>query len=209
MPSVQHHRFLQTPAGSSASTKTGLRFPVGVPLDPNQQGAPSTIFPMFLGDAHLGGEAGGTSAHAPGHHGLGDAALLLRLNEVVLIGAAHLAQEQQHLGLEPGPSDSGIHVTVHGRNPIRTTWKQWLKPLFVGICKGIIILGFLRWFETDFFHPQYDFMTFKDSLWYHRYRLGEKTNSSNNNTNRSGSTSSIALGSSWYRRKWSRNRLPG
>ena len=27
-------------------------------------------------------------------------------------------------------------------------------PLFVGIYKGIIIPGFLRWCETDFVHPQ-------------------------------------------------------
>ena len=33
--------------------------------------------------------------------------------------------------------------TVDGRNPFRTTLKPWLKPLFVGFCKGIIIQGFL------------------------------------------------------------------
>ena len=27
--------------------------------------------------------------------------------------------------------------------------------MFVGICRGIIIPGFLRWCETDFVHPQY------------------------------------------------------
>ena len=28
--------------------------------------------------------------------------------------------------------------------------------MFVGIYKGIIIPGFLRWCEMDFVHPQYD-----------------------------------------------------
>ena len=33
---------------------------------------------------------------------------------------------------------------MDGRNPIRTTLKPWLKRLFVGICRGIIISGFLN-----------------------------------------------------------------
>ena len=41
------------------------------------------------------------------------------------------------------------------RNPLRTTLKPWLKPLFVGMYRGIIILGFLGWREMDFVHPQY------------------------------------------------------
>ena len=38
---------------------------------------------------------------------------------------------------------SAVH-TGDGRNPFRTALKPWLKPLFVGICRGIIIpLDFL------------------------------------------------------------------
>ena len=33
---------------------------------------------------------------------------------------------------------------MDGRNPFRTTWKPWLKPLFVGIYRRIIIPGFLK-----------------------------------------------------------------
>ena len=33
---------------------------------------------------------------------------------------------------------------------IRTTLKPWLKPLFGGIYRGIIITGFARWCEMDF-----------------------------------------------------------
>ena len=38
------------------------------------------------------------------------------------------------------------------RNPFRTTWKPWLKPLSVGICRGIIILGCLRWCRISSIH---------------------------------------------------------
>ena len=31
-----------------------------------------------------------------------------------------------------------------GGNPIHTTLNQWLKPLLVGVCRGIIIAGFLN-----------------------------------------------------------------
>ena len=34
-------------------------------------------------------------------------------------------------------------IGVDGRNPFRTALKPWLKPLFVGICRGIPILAFL------------------------------------------------------------------
>ena len=43
------------------------------------------------------------------------------------------------------------------RNPC-TTWKQWLKPLFVGICKGIIIPGCLRWCRILSIHSSNSFM---------------------------------------------------
>ena len=34
---------------------------------------------------------------------------------------------------------------MDGRNPCRTTLKPWLKPLLVGVYRGIIIPGLLRW----------------------------------------------------------------
>ena len=48
-----------------------------------------------------------------------------------------------------------VGATVDGRNPFRTALKLWLKPLFVGIYRGIIIPGFLRWCKLDFVHPQF------------------------------------------------------
>mmetsp|Transcript_70292 Transcript_70292/g.86250 ORF Transcript_70292/g.86250 Transcript_70292/m.86250 type:complete len:234 (-) Transcript_70292:1264-1965(-) len=48
---------------------------------------------------HLCGEAGSASANAPSNHWFCDAALLLGLNEVVLIQATDFTQQKQHLGL--------------------------------------------------------------------------------------------------------------
>ena len=48
-----------------------------------------------------------------------------------------------------------MNYTVDGRNPFRTTWKPWETLRFVGIYRGIIIPGILRWCEMDFVHPQY------------------------------------------------------
>eukprot|EP00441_Pelagodinium_beii_P038227 CAMPEP_0197645240 /NCGR_PEP_ID=MMETSP1338-20131121/18219_1 /TAXON_ID=43686 ORGANISM="Pelagodinium beii, Strain RCC1491" /NCGR_SAMPLE_ID=MMETSP1338 /ASSEMBLY_ACC=CAM_ASM_000754 /LENGTH=45 /DNA_ID= /DNA_START= /DNA_END= /DNA_ORIENTATION= len=45
-----------------------------------------------MAELHLSSEAGGTSADAPSNNGLGDAALLHSINEVVLIKTAHFAQ---------------------------------------------------------------------------------------------------------------------
>ena len=46
-------------------------------------------------------------------------------------------------------------ATVDGRNP--ATKLNHTKPFFVGIYRGIVIPGFLRWCrcEMDFVHPQY------------------------------------------------------
>ena len=41
--------------------------------------------------------------------------------------------------------------TVDERNPAPRS--KHGKPLFVGICGGIIILGFLGWCEMDFVRP--------------------------------------------------------
>ena len=44
--------------------------------------------------------------------------------------------------------------TVDGRNPIRTTWKQWETIVCWYLQGNRIILGFLRWREMDFVHPR-------------------------------------------------------
>mmetsp|Transcript_35104 Transcript_35104/g.88484 ORF Transcript_35104/g.88484 Transcript_35104/m.88484 type:complete len:204 (+) Transcript_35104:681-1292(+) len=51
-----------------------------------------------VAELHLRGEARGAGAHAPSDDGLGDAARLHGLDEVVLIHAADLTQEKQDLG---------------------------------------------------------------------------------------------------------------
>ena len=43
--------------------------------------------------------------------------------------------------------------TVGGRNPAPLGIHE--KPLFIGIYRGLILPGFLRWCEMDFVHPQY------------------------------------------------------
>ena len=48
----------------------------------------------------------------------------------------------------------GTFTTVDGRNPFRTTLKQWLKPLFVGIYKGIIIPGIFEWCRISSIHSR-------------------------------------------------------
>mmetsp|Transcript_60820 Transcript_60820/g.98467 ORF Transcript_60820/g.98467 Transcript_60820/m.98467 type:complete len:506 (-) Transcript_60820:816-2333(-) len=52
-----------------------------------------------MAELDLRREARGAGAHAPGHDWLGDATLLHGLDEVVLVHAAHFAQEHQHLCL--------------------------------------------------------------------------------------------------------------
>mmetsp|Transcript_117758 Transcript_117758/g.377784 ORF Transcript_117758/g.377784 Transcript_117758/m.377784 type:complete len:469 (-) Transcript_117758:1060-2466(-) len=51
-----------------------------------------------VAELHLCGEAGGAGADTPGDDGLRDAAALDRVDEVVFVHAADLAQQEQHLG---------------------------------------------------------------------------------------------------------------
>ena len=56
-------------------------------------------------------------------------------------------------GLEGGNSQV-LAATVEGQNPFRTSLKLWLKPLLVGIYRGIILLGFLRRFRILSIHSR-------------------------------------------------------
>ena len=51
--------------------------------------------------------------------------------------------------LTPGGPSS-----VDGRNAFAAPKKPWLKPMVVGIYRGTIIPGLLRWCEMDSVHPQ-------------------------------------------------------
>ena len=71
-----------------------------------------------------------------------------------------LSQAPQYLPSthDSAPGDIAICVTrcyCRWMNSVRTTLKPWLKSLFAGICRGIIIPGFLRWCEMGFVHPQH------------------------------------------------------
>ena len=53
-----------------------------------------------------------------------------------------------------GGFPTGAFMEYCGGTKSCTTLKPW-QPLFVGILRGIIVPGFLRWCEMDFVHPQY------------------------------------------------------
>ena len=67
-----------------------------------------------------------------------------RCPELSVAGRAPVHQ----FGRGPNPQRHRGHgglPTVDGRNALRTNLKPWLKPLLVGIYRGMVIPGILRW----------------------------------------------------------------